>query len=123
MKENEKIEVQVLVHTEDACEKVKELIEELKKANSLADEMAKKKYRSHKGVIGTDTIKGFLTPGTMKIISAYADNEKYCQELRICLSLPDWYKFSKQEFYQQLIEYLHKIGIQENIENLDEEKG
>ncbi len=38
MKENEKIEVQVLVHTEDACEKVKELIEELKKANSLADE-------------------------------------------------------------------------------------
>ena len=32
MKENEKIEVQVLVHTEDACEKVKELIEELKKA-------------------------------------------------------------------------------------------
>lgn len=28
MKENEKIEVQVLVHTEDACEKVKELIEE-----------------------------------------------------------------------------------------------
>ena len=119
MKENEKIEVQVLVHTEDACEKVKELIEELKKANSLADELAKKKYR----VIGTDTIKVFLTPGTMKMISAYADNEKYCQELRICLSLPDWYKFSKQEFYQQLIEYLHKIGIQENIENLDEEKG
>ena len=68
MKENEKIEVQVLVHTEDACEKVKELIEELKKANSLADELAKKKYRSHKGVIGTDTIKGFLTPGTMKMI-------------------------------------------------------
>lgn len=42
MKENEKIEVQVLVHTEDACEKVKELIEELKKANSLADELAEK---------------------------------------------------------------------------------
>lgn len=42
MKENEKIEVQVLVHTEDACEKVKELIEELKKANSLEDELAEK---------------------------------------------------------------------------------
>ncbi|MDY6231840.1 hypothetical protein [Peptostreptococcus porci] len=41
MKENKK-EVQVLVHTEDACEKVKELIEELEKANSLADELAKK---------------------------------------------------------------------------------
>ena len=34
--------MQVLVHTEDACEKVKELIEELEKANSLADELAKK---------------------------------------------------------------------------------
>lgn len=41
MKENKK-EVQVLVHTEDACEKVKELIEELEKANSLADELVKK---------------------------------------------------------------------------------
>ena len=59
MKENEKIEVQVLVHTEDACEKVKELIEELKKANSLADELAEKMkdIRLEKGQEQTESRK------------------------------------------------------------------
>ena len=60
-------------------------------------------------------------PGTVQIISGYADNEKYCQELRICLLLPDWYEFSSQEFYQELTGFLRKKGIQGNIGNHGEE--
>ena len=56
---------------------------------------------------------------TANLISAYADNEIYCRELRICLSPRDWCEFSGQEFFQDLIEYLHRKEIRGNIGSLD----
>lgn len=53
--------------------------------------------------------------GTFEIHPWYADNKKYCQELRLCLSLPDWYEFENQPFFRELIQYLHNKEIQGNI--------
>ena len=64
---------------------------------------------------GGDIKMFLLKPGTAELIQGYADNEIYCQELRICLLVHDWYEFSKQGFYQELIKYLCKTEIQGNI--------
>lgn len=66
----------------------------------------------------------FMKPGVAEISDGYADNVKYCRELRICLSVHDWNTFVKQPFFQELIEYLDKIQIQGNIGSLglDKEK-
>lgn len=61
----------------------------------------------------------FPEVNTAHVISFYADNEMYCRELRICLSSQDWCEFSSEEFYQGIIEFLHKKGIQENMNNPD----
>lgn len=54
----------------------------------------------------------FMNPGEFQISAGYADNVKYCQELRICLSVHDWSKFVNQPFFRELIEYLDRIQIQ-----------
>lgn len=41
----------------------------------------------------------FMKPGVAEISDGYADNVKYCRELRICLSVHDWNKFVKQPFF------------------------
>lgn len=66
----------------------------------------------------------FMKPGVAEISDGYADNVKYCRELRICLSVHDWNKFVKQSFFQELIEYLGRIQAQRNIGSpgLDKEK-
>lgn len=60
-----------------------------------------------------------MEPGAAEVIDGYADNVKYCRELRICLSVHDWNKFADQPFFRELIEYLDRIQIQENINSLD----
>lgn len=64
----------------------------------------------------------FMNPGEFQISAGYADNVKYCQELRICLSVHDWSKFVNQPFFRELIEYLDRIQIQGNIDSLDLDK-
>lgn len=54
----------------------------------------------------------FMEPGIAEISAGYANNVKYCQELRICLSVHDWNKFVNQPFFRELIEYLDRIQIQ-----------
>ena len=54
----------------------------------------------------------FMEPGIAEISDGYANNVKYCQELRICLSVHDWSKFVNQPFFRELIEYLDRIQIQ-----------
>lgn len=54
----------------------------------------------------------FMEPGSAEISAGYANNVKYCQELRICLSVHDWNKFANQPFFQELIEYLNRMQIQ-----------
>lgn len=54
----------------------------------------------------------FMEPGIAEISAGYANNVKYCQELRICLSVHDWSKFVNQHFFRELIEYLDRIQIQ-----------
>ena len=66
--------------------------------------------------------RAFMEPGTANINAGYADNEKYCQELQICLSIHDWKKFVTQPFYQELIEYLGSLQIRGNIKYLDLDK-
>ncbi len=56
--------------------------------------------------------RAFMNPGEFQISAGYADNVKYCQELRICLSVHDWSKFVNQHFFRELIEYLDRIQIQ-----------
>lgn len=63
-----------------------------------------------------------MEPGIAEISAGYANNVKYCQELRICLSVRDWNKFVNQPFFRELIEYLDRIQIQGNISNLDLDK-
>lgn len=46
--------------------------------------------------------KVFMGPGEFQISAGYANNVKYCQELRICLSPRDWSKFEKQPFFPGL---------------------
>lgn len=53
-----------------------------------------------------------MEPGIAEISAGYANNVKYCQELRICLSVHDWSKFVNQPFFRELIEYLDRIQIQ-----------
>jgi hypothetical protein len=65
----------------------------------------------------------FMEPGIAEISAGYANNVKYCQELRICLSVHDWSKFVNQPFFRELIEYLDRIQIQGNIDSLDLDKG
>ena len=60
----------------------------------------------------------FMNPGEFQISAGYADNVKYCQELRICLSPHDWSKFKSQPFFRDLVEYLDNEGIQGNISSL-----
>lgn len=64
----------------------------------------------------------FTEPGVAEVIDGYADNVKYCRELRICLLVHDWNKFVRQPFFQELVEYLDRIQIQGNINNLDPDK-
>ena len=64
----------------------------------------------------------FMEPGVVETIDGYADNVKYCRELRICLSVHDWNKFAEQPFFQELIEYLGRIQIQGNINSLGPDK-
>lgn len=64
----------------------------------------------------------FMEPGIAEISAGYANNVKYCQELRICLSVHDWSKFVNQPFFRELIEYLDRIQIQGNIDSLDLDK-
>lgn len=64
----------------------------------------------------------FMEPGVAEISAGYANNVKYCQELRICLSVHDWSKFVNQPFFRELIEYLDRIQIQGNIDSLDLDK-
>ncbi len=42
----------------------------------------------------------------------YADNREYAQALTIYLSSEEWSKFANQEFYQDMIEYLHNEEIE-----------
>ncbi len=56
--------------------------------------------------------KFFMEPGIAEISAGYANNVKYCQELRICLSVRDWNKFVSQPFFRELIEYLDRMQIQ-----------
>lgn len=51
-----------------------------------------------------------MEPGIAEISAGYANNVKYCQELRICLSVHDWSKFVNQPFFRELIEYLDNIN-------------
>ena len=60
----------------------------------------------------------FMDPGEFQVSAGYANNVKYCQELRICLSPRDWSKFEKQPFFQDLVEFLRNEGIQGNIDSL-----
>lgn len=89
----------------------------------------KKKYSKNElstGIIGkieAEGIRVFPRPGTAEVSDAYANNERYCRELRICLEVPDWYKFSQQPFFQDLVDYLEKEGILKNKEPLLWEKG
>lgn len=46
--------------------------------------------------------KVFMGPGEFQISAGYANNVKYFQELRICLSPRDWSKFEKQPFFPGL---------------------
>ena len=48
--------------------------------------------------------KVFMGPGEFQISAGYANNVKYCQELRICLSPRDWSKFEKHRFSQDLVD-------------------
>lgn len=65
----------------------------------------------------------FMKPGVAEISDGYADNVKYCRELRICL-LSTIGIIVKQPFFRELIEYFDKIQIQGNIGSLglDKEK-
>ena len=81
------------------------------KIASLKDEEAgtNKKVLSDQGKIVTDIF--------------YADGEEYGRELRICLLPQEWKDLEEQFFYQELKRYFDKkIGTQENIKNLNEEK-
>lgn len=48
-----------------------------------------------------------------------SDNVSYCRELRIALSLHDWCKFAKQDFFPPLMEYLENLKIQKNLDDPD----
>lgn len=58
----------------------------------------------------------FTPEGTACFIKNFANNELYAQELRICLSIPDWCELSNQGFYQDLIQYLCRKGILDSTE-------
>lgn len=75
--------------------------------------------RGEKEVEGSNKFpRVFMNPGEFQISAGYADNVKYCQELRICLSPHDWSKFESQPFFRDLVEYLDNEGIQGNISSL-----
>ena len=75
--------------------------------------------RGEKEVEGSSKFpRVFMNPGEFQISAGYADNVKYCQELRICLSPHDWSKFESQPFFRDLVEYLDNEGIQGNISSL-----
>lgn len=42
-------------------------------------------------------------------ITLYADNEMCLKELRICVSVHDWYLLKEQSCYQELIEFIRSL--------------
>lgn len=61
------------------------------------------------------TSRFFMEPGIAEISAGYANNVKYCQELRICLSVHDWSKFVKEA--ELLPKYLES-AIKQNSERI-----
>ncbi|WP_302823000.1 hypothetical protein [Eubacterium callanderi] len=63
-----------------------------------------------------DVKKEKANVNSLSIVLWYADNKIWTRELTLVLTGRDWFEFEKQSFYPELIQFLHNLGIQGNIE-------